>query len=259
MSWIDTHAHLERFQRDGTLKDVLARAKEADISSLIWVGSREEANTWAVECATANPAVWAAVGYDRDTATEQSDMDALEALLVHSRVVGVGEVGLDYHYNQETASQQCRLLEKMLDRAAAHTKPVIIHTRDAFDDTFSLLQSYANQWTGDPGRVGVIHCFTGSRTEARHFIDLGFMISFSGITTFATAHNVRDTASYVPMDRLLIETDSPYLAPIPHRGKQNEPSFVPHVGEQLAKIHHVTSDQMAETTTRNAQKLFGLE
>jgi TatD DNase family protein len=146
----------------------------------------------------------------------------------------------------------------MLELARKYQLPVIVHSREADDDTMALLQEHVRRWCGDPGRIGVLHCFTGIVGFARKLLDMGLMISFSGIVTFKNANNLRAVARDVPEDRLLIETDTPYLAPVPHRGKSNEPAYVVHVAEILAKIRKDTIERIAHSTARNAERLFGL-
>jgi TatD DNase family protein len=146
----------------------------------------------------------------------------------------------------------------MLDLAAKHRLPVIVHSREADDDTVELLREHVRRWRGDPARIGVLHCFTGTSEFARSVLDLGLMVSFSGIVTFRNADSLRAVAREVPEDRLLIETDTPYLAPVPQRGRPNEPAYVVHVAESLAKIRNDTVEHIAHSTARNALRLFGL-
>ncbi len=254
---IDTHAHLDAYLQSGEWSAVLGRAQAAGVGRIVAVGHHPESNRLAVALAKQHPAaVSAAIGYDRDQALEHPPLPELLALLKEPGVVAVGETGLDYYYSPETAGAQKELFAQMLQASRDHRRPIVIHSRDADDDTLALLSDHCRQWTGDPGRIGVLHCFTGSKTFASRLMDLGFLISFSGIVTFRNAADLRGVARAMPEDRLLIETDSPYLAPVPNRGQRNEPAFVVHVAEALAKIRNDTVEHIAHITAQNAQRLF---
>lgn len=254
----DSHAHFDEFVGDGTLGDILHRANQAGVRRMIAIGGSVEANQRAVELARAHPEVMrATVGFDRDEAMRAPDWSSVEPCLEDPRVVAVGETGLDYHYEPHTAEAQKALFRANLARATATCRPVVVHTREADDDTVALLAEHAAGWGGDPARIGVIHCFTGSADLARRLLDLGFMISFSGIVTFKKSEDLRAVARLVPADRLLVETDAPYLAPVPHRGKRNEPGWVVEVVAALASARNDTLQAMAEITWTNASRLFG--
>ena len=257
--FIDTHVHFDRFVRDGSFPAVLQRAKEAKVFEMMAIGGSPAANELALRLAGEHPGrIFAAAGYDRDEAEAPPDFEPLRELLADPFVKAVGEIGLDYYYGKEHAAAQRRLLEEQLALAVEYEKPVVVHTRDADDDTLALLRAFASAWSGDPGRKGVIHCFTRDYAFARAVLDLGFMISFSGIVTFANAEALRETAKRIPGDRLLIETDAPYLAPVPFRGRLNEPALVVHTAERLAEVRGVLLESLAEQTARNARFLFGL-
>lgn len=254
----DSHAHLDDFEADGTLPAMLERAREAGVQRILAVGGTPSANLRAVQVARRHPdLVRATVGYDRDEAEGQPDWTAAESLLADPLVAAVGETGLDYHYSPETAPRQRDLFAANLERARTRRLPVVVHTRDADDDTVALLASHVRAWAGDADRVGVIHCFTGSEALARRVLDLGFLISFSGIVTFKNAEALRTVARVVPSDRLLIETDAPFLAPVPYRGKRNEPGWVREVVAALASARNDTLQGLAEQTWWNATRLFG--
>lgn len=258
MRFFDSHAHLDDFAEDGTLPVILAEARQAGVQRMIAIGGSAAANRRAVELARMNAGqVRASVGFDRDAAAESPDWAEADIWLADSHVVAVGETGLDYHYTPETAEAQKALFRANLQRAAGHGLPVVVHTREADEDTVALLGEHAQAWKGEAGRVGVIHCFTGSDALARRLLDLGFYISFSGIVTFKKADELRAVARLVPADRLLVETDAPFLAPVPHRGKRNEPRWVVHVAEALASLRNDTLQDMAERTWVNATQLFG--
>ncbi len=257
--WIDSHMHLDAFLEDGSWESVWSRAKESRVEQVIAIGGTAEANRSAVRIAEENEGVHAVVGYDRDEAGRDPSMDDLRELFPHPRVVGVGETGLDYHYQPETALNQKALLEQMLSCALEFELPVVIHTRDAEDDTYQALRSHVEKLSGNLTYPGVVHCYTGGPAFARKLLTLGYMLSFSGIVTFKTADQIREALRCVPDDRLLIETDAPYLAPVPHRGKRNEPGWVRHTGEFIADYLGRSVEEIASITSRNARNLFSLQ
>jgi TatD DNase family protein len=257
--FIDTHVHFDRFVNDGTFSELLEHTKEAQVLEMVAIGGSSDANALSLKLAKEYPGrIFGCAGYDRDEATESPDLAELRNILENPLVKAVGETGLDYYYTAETATEQKKLFAENLALAAEFEKPVVIHTRDADDDTVALLKDYATAWKGDPARLGVLHCFTRDTAFARKMLDLGLMISFSGIVTFANADPLREVVQYVPDDRLLIETDSPYLAPVPMRGNRNEPAFVVHVAKQLAELRGCSVDSIANLTSNNARTLFAL-
>lgn len=259
MEWIDSHCHFDTFVAEGAAGDVLARAFDGGVSQVVAIGGSDDANRRAAELAAAYPGrVFATAGYDRDLAAASPALDALAAQAAAPGVVAIGETGLDYHYEPETAPAQKALFEAQLTLAADRALPVVVHTRDAEDDTAGLLAAFARAWPAEADRPGVIHCFTGDYPFARRLLDLGFYISFSGILTFRNAETLRDAARRIPLDRILIETDAPYLAPVPHRGKTNEPAWVRHVAETLATVRDVALETVARQTTANARRLFAV-
>jgi TatD DNase family protein len=257
--FIDTHVHFDRFVKDGTLPELLEHAKTENIHEMVAIGGSSEANSLSLKLAGEYPGrIFGCAGYDRDEATSNPDLGELRRFLEDPLVKAVGETGLDYYYTAETAAEQKTLFADNLALAAEFEKPVVVHTRDADEDTAAILKDYAAAWNGDPGRLGVLHCFTRDTALARRVLDLGLMISFSGIVTFANADPLREVARYVPDDRLLIETDSPYLAPVPMRGNRNEPAFVVHVAKQLAELRDCSLESIANLTAKNARTLFAL-
>ena len=257
--FFDTHVHFDDFVKDSSLESVLERAEIFNILKMIAVGGSPEANELARMLAEAFPErIYAAAGYDRHLAGEPVDITALHELAANDMTVAIGETGLDYFYEPEKAKEQQRLFFQCLETAIHVCKPVIVHTRDADDDTLGILTDFSKHWKGDPARVGVIHCFTRDQKMAKELLDLGFYISFSGIVTFANADPLREVAKFVPEDRLLIETDSPYLAPVPHRGKRCEPAFVADTAKRLAELRGSEVESLAKTTTQNAFHLFGI-
>ncbi|MFT5495854.1 MAG: TatD DNase family protein [Kiritimatiellia bacterium] len=259
MQIIDSHLHFDSFHEKGETADLIARAADAGVSPLIAIGGSDDANRLAVDLAASYPRqVYGVVGYDRDEAEHEHDLEALHELAGGDGVVGIGETGLDYHYTADTADAQKRLFAANLDIAARVGKPVIIHSREADEDTLKLLEEYAARWPRKDAPPGVLHCFTGSLPFARELVDMGFMISFSGILTFKNAAALREVAETVPDDRLLIETDSPYLAPVPYRGKRNEPAYVVEVARLLAELRGTDIETIAALTTANALRFFSL-
>jgi TatD DNase family protein len=172
-------------------------------------------------------------------------------------VAAIGELGLDFHYTPETAEAQQALMVEQLALARELRLPVIVHSREADQETVALLSAHARQWGGGSDRIGVLHCFTGTESLARQLLDLGFMISFSGIVTFRNADLLREVARGIPADRLLIETDTPYLTPVPHRGRPNEPCYLPAIAALLARVRGMDVEELAGLTTANSEKLFG--
>lgn len=254
----DTHCHLADHKLDADLDGVLERARDAAIGTIISVGaiSSVETDRRTVEIAERYPHVYAAIGVHPHDAKD-CDADRIRALrdLAQSkRVVAVGESGLDFHYMHSPADTQEASLRRHLELAAELQLPIVIHCRNAEERVVAIVRE-----VGMPSRGGVIHCFTGNRDAAREFVALGFHISFSGIVTFRNARDVQDAAPTVPDDRVMVETDAPYLAPEPYRGKRNEPAFVRRTVEVLAKLRGSEVDRLAVITSDNAQRLFGLE
>lgn len=257
--FIDSHVHFDRFVKDGTFDEVLAAATEAMVLEMVAIGGSTEANTLSLKLATEYPGrIFGCAGYDRDLAAESYDLAELRAFITNPLVKAVGETGLDYYYTADTAAEQQKLFNENLALAVEFEKPVVVHSRDADEDTVSILKDYSNAWKGEEGRCGVLHCFTRDTKFARQVLDLGLMISFSGIVTFANADPLREVVSYVPDDRLLIETDSPYLAPVPMRGNRCEPAFVVHTANRLAELRGCSVDSLANLTAKNARILFAL-
>ena len=257
MDIYDTHAHFSE-NREKTAS-TLARARAAGVARLMAVGGSPELNRAALLAQTLAPdATRLALGADRDQAGDASandaTMEAVRALHSAHACAAVGEIGLDFHYSPETARAQCDLFARQLALADELALPVVIHTREADDATLGVLDEVP--WRADAPR-GVIHCFTGSPAFARQLLDRNFFISISGIVTFRAADNVRESARVVPLDRLLVETDSPFLAPVPMRGNENEPAFIVHTVKFLADLLSVPAEELAARTFANAVALFG--
>ncbi|MDD4873012.1 MAG: TatD family hydrolase [Kiritimatiellae bacterium] len=252
--FIDTHVHFDGLTEPDR---AIERAMAAGVEKIVAVGGSQSGNEMAVELAGKYPdKIIAAAGFDREHAGKQIDFTRLETYAHEKSISAIGEIGLDYHYHPETAAAQKILFGQILEIARNFVLPVIVHSRNADDDTIELLKEHVALWKGNPDQIGVLHCFTGDSAFAHKVLDLGLYLSFSGIITFAKAVQLRETAKMVPDDRLLIETDSPYLAPEPYRGKKNEPAYVKYVAEALAKERNCSVEKIADITTANADRLF---
>lgn len=253
--WIDTHVHFDAFAEQGSVGEALSRAAEAGVARMVAIGGSKAANDLAVLLAGQYPErIRAAVGFDRDQHGTEHAHQGLSPWIGRSGVVAVGEIGLDYYYGADSAAEQKKLLACMLNEALQASLPVVVHSRYADKDTLDLLSHYVK----DCQRAvpGVLHCFTGDLEFAGKILDLGFMISFSGIVTFRNADELRAVVPHVPDERLLLETDTPYLAPMPYRGRTNEPSFLPAIAQKIAEIKQLDLTYLAEITTHNADRLF---
>jgi TatD DNase family protein len=258
---IDTHVHFQTAMSPDDMAGMVERARTAGVDRLIAVGCEPDANAAALRAASAYPEfIKAAVAYDRSLAGSGVRVETIRELILSApagHVAAIGELGLDFHYTPETAEAQQTLMAAQLTLARELRLPVIVHSREADRETVELLSTHARQWSGAPDRIGVLHCFTGTEFLARQLLDLGFMISFSGIVTFRNADPLREVARGIPVDRLLIETDTPYLTPVPYRGKPNEPCYLPAVADLLAGVRGVEVEELACQTTTNATRLFG--
>ena len=252
MKLVDSHCHLDDGQFDHDREQTIERARAAGIDTLmaIGTGSGPPDLEAAIRLAERYPFVYATVGvHPHDAAKATADSFArLRELARHPSVKALGEIGLDYHYDFSPRDVQRTVFEAQLDIAAEAGLPVVIHTREAWDDTLAVL---AQRWRGG----GIMHCFTGDERQARQALDLGFHLSFGGVLTFPKAEAVRQAARITPTDRLLVETDCPYLAPVPMRGKRNEPAFLVETARRLAEVRGVTPETIATETTRNFERL----
>lgn len=252
---IDSHCHLD-FEDFGTeVPEVIARAHAAGVGGMITICTHASkfAQVAAVADKFAAQNVWCSVGihpHHAGDAAEQVSAADIMALSKHPRVVGIGECGLDYYYNHSVADAQIKSFEMQIEAALAEDLPVIIHSREADDDTIRILKA------AGPKLRGVMHCFSGTRRLAEAALEIGFYISLSGILTFNKSQDLRDIARDVPLDKLLVETDSPYLAPVPLRGKRNEPAYTAHTAAKLAEIKGLPVEQMGEITSANFFTLF---
>jgi TatD DNase family protein len=245
--WVDSHCHLPA----GTASELAAEANAAGVSTMVTVGCDRASSLEALEVAGRVPGVHATVGVHPHEA--RHGVDTIRDLFAGSvRPVAVGECGLDYHYDHSPRDVQREAFAAQIALARELELPLVVHTRDAWDDTFDILDA-----EGVPAAT-VFHCFTGGPDEARRCLDRGAVLSFSGIVTFKGAPEVREAAALTPLERTLVETDSPYLAPVPNRGRPNRPAWVPFVGARLAEIHGVEVDVVRDATCRAAARTFGL-
>jgi TatD DNase family protein len=251
---IDSHAHLDHTDFAGALEGVLTRAREAGVEQIVNVASNRDSSLACLRLAEAHDWIFATAGiHPHDAADAAPDDPAeIERLCAHARVVAVGETGLDYHYDFSPRPQQRESFARCVDIARRVNKPLVIHIREAHADAMTILRQ-----AGGAVR-GVVHCFTGDPAQAREIVELGLLVSFSGIVTFPKAREIQAAAAAVPADRLLIETDSPYLAPVPHRGRRNEPAYVVHTAEAVACLRQLSVEELASLAAVNTRALFGL-
>lgn len=256
--FVDSHAHLDQASTKGAPDEFIVRALEADVSKIAAIGGGLASNRETCELAERYPdLILPVVGYDRDEAQNSAcSLCELQQYLLDYDICAIGETGLDYHYSPETRSEQINLFESMLELAAGSDLPVVVHARDADEDMLSMLQNYVSGSNLPEGRRGVIHCFTGTLEFAQQALALGFCISFSGIVTFRNASALREVIPHVPLDRMLIETDTPYLSPEPMRGKTNEPGRLPYVAACVADVLGCTVEDVAHSTAEAALRLF---
>lgn len=248
----DTHAHVNEHAFEADRADVLARIHANGVSLYNEVGTNLADSRRAIELAQANRWIYAAAGIHPHEA-QQAPVDylaQLAVLLAQPRCIALGEIGLDYHYDFSPRDVQRRVFAEQLELARTTNKPVIIHDREAHQDTMNAIAAHHGQLRG------VMHCYSGSLEDAKRYLKLGFYISFAGPLTFKNASKLREVAAYVPMDRVLCETDSPYLAPVPVRGKRNDPQNVAYVVQMLAEIKGISFEQAAQATMENGKKLF---
>lgn len=251
---VDSHCHLDFPDFAGEVGPLLDRARAAGVGVCVTICTKLTEFPRVRALAEQHADVWCSVGIHPHEAAHQPAITAndLAALARHPKVIGFGETGLDYHYDHSPRDRQRAVFRTHIEAAAAAGLPLIVHTRNAEDDTAALLAE-----AGGQGRLaGLLHCFTSSRALAERALDLGFYLSFSGIVTFRKSEELRAIARDVPADRLLVETDAPYLAPVPLRGRRNEPAFVVHTAAALAKVRGVDPQELARRTTENFFRLF---
>jgi TatD DNase family protein len=253
---IDSHCHLDDEQFDSDRVQTIERALDAGVELMLSIGTGDgppdlEA---AVRLADAFEPVYATVGVHPHNAAKAQErtFDDLRALLSHRKVVAIGEMGLDYHYDFSPRERQHEVFLEQVRIAREARLPIIIHTREAWHDTIALLREH---WEPS-GLPGIMHCFTGGPEEAETALELGFSLSFGGVVTFPKALDNQEAARRIPLDRLLIETDCPYLAPVPHRGKRNEPAFIVHTAQKIADLRQVRIEHLDAATSENFRKML---
>jgi TatD DNase family protein len=264
--YTDSHCHLENKRFDDDRSDVFARAQSAGVTTMLAIGNGDGPGTGTLDCAIKlaqqHKGVYATVGIHPHEAelAKQEDFDELERLSHDPKVIAWGEIGLDYFYDHSPREVQQQVFVRQMEMARAAKLPIIIHNRpsdnseNAWEDLFRLLREH---WASS-GLGGVLHCFTGSVEHARTALDLGFVISFAGNITYPKANNIRDAAAMAPLDRIFIETDSPYLAPVPHRGKRNEPAFVLESARQIGQLRDLATEEVGRRTSESFRQFFGL-
>ena len=262
--FIDSHCHLDGPRFDSDREQVIARARDAGVSNMLAVGTGDGPGTLdcALKIAEQHDFIYATIGIHPHEAelAKDSDLSELEQLAKHPKVIAWGEIGLDYYYDHSPRNVQQEVFIRQMELARAAKLPIVIHCRpsdnsdNAWEDCLALIEQH---WRSS-GLGGVLHCFTGDWKHAKRALGTGFMISFAGNITFPKAQPIRDSATQVPLDRMLIETDSPFLAPVPYRGKRNEPAFVKKVAHQIGELRGISTDEVGEQTARNFHRFFSL-
>ncbi|WP_434517142.1 TatD family hydrolase [Dechloromonas sp. ARDL1] len=251
---VDSHCHLDFPDLVGRLPEVLLRMRENQVGAAICIGVNLEDFPRVLALAESQPNLYATVGVHPEyTDIEEPTVERLVALADHVKVIAIGETGLDYYWQKDKPEWQRERFRNHIRAAKACGKPLVVHTRDSAVDTLRLMKEEGADAVG-----GVMHCFTEDWAVATEALDLGFHLSFSGIVTFKNALTVKDVARKCPLDRLLVETDAPYLAPVPYRGKQNEPAYVRYVAEEIARLRSLSLDEVMKATTENFSRLFNI-
>ena len=253
--YIDTHVHLNADQYEEDIDEVIQRALEAGVEKMVVIGFDRKTILKAMELTEQHAFIYAVVGWhpvDAIDCTEE-DLEWIESLTAHPKVVGIGETGLDYHWDKSPRDIQQEVFRKQIRLAQKVNLPIIIHNRDATADVIRILREEEAEKTG-----GIMHCFGGSVETAKECIDMNFMISLGGPVTFKNAKTPKEVATEIPLEYLLIETDAPYLAPHPYRGKRNEPAWVTLVAEEIARLKNLSVKEVADETTKNALKVFNI-
>jgi TatD DNase family protein len=260
--FIDSHAHLEGKQFDPDREEVIARAREAGVRTIVAIGNGDgpERVDCGIRLAEKYGFIRATLGVHPHEArlADEAAYQNMERLARHPSIIAWGEIGLDYYYDHSPRDVQKEVFSRQMELAAAEKLPIVIHCRpsegsdNAWNDCLGLIR---DQWAAK-GLGGILHCFTGTWQQAKSALDMGFMISFAGNVTFPKAQQIRDAALEVPLERMLIETDAPFLAPVPHRGKRNEPAFVKETARKLGELRGMTMEEVGERTTRNFYNFF---
>jgi len=258
MELIDSHAHIDFPQFADDRDAMLARSKAAGVTTLVAIGTGPgpEKLDAALPFAERHDWIFTTVGIHPHEAKEvtQAHLDELARLAIHPKVIAWGEIGLDYFYDHSPRDVQAKVFRQQMDLARAAKKPIVIHCRDAWPDCMKILEE---EWAPS-GLGGILHCFSSTLEDAKRGLDIGFQISFAGNSTFPKAQNLRDIAKALPMENILIETDAPYLAPVPYRGKRNEPAYVAEVAKMLGSVRNLSAEEAAASTSENFRRFFGL-
>jgi len=262
--FVDSHAHLDGKQFDSDRAQVIVRAREAGVEAIVAIGNGDgpEQADCGIRLAEQYDFIYATLGIHPHEArlANEASYQHMERLARHPKVIAWGEIGLDYYYDHSPRNVQKEVFARQMDLAAAAKLPIVVHCRpsegsdNAWEDCLELMRQ---QWA-TKGLGGVLHCFTGNSAQARRALDMGFMISFAGNVTFPKGQQIRDAALEVPLERMLIETDCPYLAPVPHRGKRNEPAFVKETARKLGELRGLTAEEAGRQTSRNFYNFFKL-
>ncbi|MGG2945061.1 TatD family hydrolase [Bacillus safensis] len=249
----DTHAHLNAEQYNEDLEQVIERAKSEKVEKIVVVGFDRPTITRAMELIEEYDFIYAAIGWHPVDAIDMTDEDLawIKDLSQHEKVVAIGEMGLDYYWDKSPKDVQKEVFRRQIALAKEVKLPIVIHNRDATEDVVTILKEEGAAEVG-----GIMHCFTGSLETAKACMEMNFYISFGGPVTFKNAKKPKEVVKEIPSDKLLIETDCPYLTPVPFRGKRNEPSYVKYIAEQIAELREISFEELAELTTINAKKVF---
>lgn len=250
MRIIDSHAHYDDSSFDADREEILRELFSGEICKIVNIGCSVKSSYSSVKLAEEYAGIYAAVGLHPDAADEIDRIEEIRRLCDNKKVVAVGEIGLDYHYEEHSRDIQKKAFEEQLKLAAELDMPVVIHSRDAWEDTMGLLRKYRPK--------GVMHCFSGSAETAREIVGMGMYVGFTGVVTFKNAKKALKALEAVPLDRLLVETDCPYMAPEPNRGKRNYSGYLPYTVAAMAAVKGVSPDEMAEITAENAERLFNI-
>ena len=249
----DSHAHYDDEQFDSDRSELLASLESKGVSGVVFCGVNIETSKFSVETAHKYGYIYSAVGFHPLNLSDykEGDLQIIKELCKNEKVVAIGEIGLDYHYEKETRPRQLELVEKQIILANELSLPIIFHDRESHEDTLNLLKKYKPK--------GVVHCFSGSVEMAKEVIKLGMYIGLGGAVTFKNAVKPVEVAKYVPDDRLLIETDCPYMTPVPFRGKRNDSSLIPYTAQKMAEVRGVSPQEILDLTAKNAKTLFNIE
>ncbi len=255
MDIFDTHTHLNSDEFIGREKEIVAQAHDLGVNRMNIVGVDRKTNDWALKLASEFAECYATIGWHPDECGgfDQEAEAYLRENLKKEKVLAVGEIGLDYHWMVETKELQEKSFRRQIQISKEADVPFVVHTRDALEDTYEIIKS-----EGVGPRGGVMHSFSGSYEDAQKFMELGLMISFSGVVTFKKALDVQEAAMKLPLDKILVETDAPYLAPMPYRGRENQPGYTRFTAEKIAELRGISLEEVAEQTYANALRVFGL-